>query len=47
MATDPVCKMQGDENHAAGQSEYQGKAYYFCARICKEKFDRNPQQSLE
>ena len=43
MATDPVCKMQIDESKAAGKSEYQGKAYYFCAPGCKKKFDESPQ----
>ena len=43
MVTDLVCKMQIDENKAAGKSEYQGKIYYFCAQGCKAKFDANPQ----
>jgi len=42
MATDPVCKMTIDENKAAGKSEYNGKTYYFCATVCKTKFDANP-----
>jgi YHS domain-containing protein len=42
MATDPVCKMQIDEHKAAGKSEYNGKTYYFCAPICKVKFDKDP-----
>ncbi len=33
MAIDPVCKMQVDENKAAGRSEFNGKTYYFCALI--------------
>jgi YHS domain-containing protein len=44
MAIDPVCKMQVDENKAAGTSDYKGKTYYFCALSCKAKFDQNPQQ---
>lgn len=44
MATDPVCKMQVDENKAAGKSEFNGKTYYFCALVCKTKFDAAPQQ---
>ena len=44
MATDPICKMQVDEKNAAGTSEYKGKTYYFCAQVCKEKFDENPEQ---
>jgi Cu+-exporting ATPase len=46
MVTDPVCKMQIDENKAAGKSDYKGKTYYFCAPICKTKFAANPQQYL-
>ena len=42
MVTDPVCKMQIDENKAAGKSEYGGKTYYFCALACKRKFDASP-----
>jgi Cu+-exporting ATPase len=40
--TDPVCKMTIDEQKAAGQSEYKGQTYYFCASGCKAKFDQNP-----
>ena len=47
LATDPVCKMQVDENKAAGKSEFNGKTYYFCALACKAKFDANPQQYLK
>ena len=47
MATDPVCKMQIDENTAAGKSDYNGKTYYFCAQSCKTKFDANPQQYVK
>jgi YHS domain-containing protein len=46
MVTDPVCKMQIDENKAAAKSEYNGKTYYFCAPICKTKFDKEPQKYL-
>jgi len=42
MVTDPVCKMTIDENKAAGKSEYKGQTYYFCATVCKTKFDANP-----
>jgi YHS domain-containing protein len=46
MVTDPVCKMQIEENKAAGKSEYKGKTYYFCAPVCKRKFDENPERYL-
>jgi Cu+-exporting ATPase len=44
MVKDPVCGMMIDEKTAAATSEHQGTTYYFCAPICKQKFDRNPQQ---
>ena len=44
MTIDPVCKMNIDETKAAGKSEYNGKTYYFCAPVCKAKFDKNPEQ---
>ena len=40
---DPVCGMMVDPATAAGQSEYQGKTYYFCADVCKQKFDARPE----
>jgi Cu+-exporting ATPase len=42
MTKDPVCGMMIDEKTAAGKSEYQGQTYYFCAAICKTRFDENP-----
>ena len=42
--TDPVCKMEINSETAAGQSDFQGQTYYFCAKECKETFDANPQQ---
>ena len=42
MSKDPVCGMMVDEKTAAGKSDYQGKTYYFCAPICKRKFDEDP-----
>ncbi|HJT70279.1 MAG TPA: YHS domain-containing protein [Terriglobales bacterium] len=44
MQKDPVCGMQVDPQNAAGQSEYEGKTYYFCSAGCKKKFDANPAQ---
>ena len=41
---DPVCKMQVDEETAAGSSEYEGQTYYFCSEVCKRTFDENPEQ---
>jgi Cu+-exporting ATPase len=38
---DPVCGMTVDPAKAAGQSERDGKTYYFCSPGCKKKFDRD------
>jgi YHS domain-containing protein len=43
LVKDPVCGMMIDEKTAAATSEYQGQTYYFCARVCKQRFDQNPQ----
>lgn len=45
MAThkDPVCGMQVEESEAAGQSEHQGRTYYFCSNGCKDKFEASPE----
>lgn len=49
MATqkDPVCGMQVEESDAVGQSEHNGRTYYFCAQGCKEKFDADPKAYAE
>ena len=47
MAIDPVCNMEVKEETAAGQSNYNGKDYYFCSRSCEEKFQHDPQQYTE
>ena len=44
---DPVCGMKVGEESAAGNSEYRGRTYFFCALGCKRKFDADPQQFLE
>ena len=46
MERDVVCGMQVDPAKAAATSEYNGKTYYFCAKVCKTKFDANPKQYL-
>jgi P-type Cu+ transporter len=46
MAKDPVCNMDVDEKNAADTSVYKGKTYYFCAKGCKEKFDKDPEKFL-
>jgi Cu+-exporting ATPase len=44
MEKDVVCGMQVDPAKAAGNSQYNGKTYYFCSKSCKTKFDANPSQ---
>ena len=39
---DPVCGMQIEEGDAAGESQYEGRTYYFCSPGCKEQFDADP-----
>jgi len=41
---DPVCKMTIDAEKAAASSEYKGQTIYFCAKVCKAKFDQNPEK---
>lgn len=43
---DPVCGMQVTPATAAGKSEYNGNAYYFCFDEYKQAFDRNPEKYL-
>lgn len=47
MVQDPVCKMTIDENKAVATSAYKGKTYYFCAKICKERFDKEPEKYIK
>ena len=41
---DPVCKMTIASEKAAATSEYKGQTVYFCAKVCKTKFDQDPQK---
>ena len=47
MVLDVVCQMEVDEKTAKWKSEYHGKIYYFCAPMCKQKFDRNPERCVK
>jgi len=47
MAIDPVCNMHVDEAKAAATSIFKGVTYYFCAKSCKEKFDKSPEAYVE
>ena len=43
---DPVCGMTVDPATAAGQYDYKGKTYYFCAVSCLERFRADPERVL-
>jgi len=47
MAKDVICGMEVREEEAAGISNYKGKNYYFCSRMCKQKFDENPEKYIK
>lgn len=41
-AIDPVCKMQVDTRHAAGDLHFNNETYWFCSLACVERFARQP-----
>ena len=43
---DPVCGMDISPGQAAATSRHDGQTYYFCARTCKQRFDKDPQRYL-
>jgi len=43
MDKDPVCGSAVTRDSVAGQSRFQGKTYFFCSPLCKERFDADPQ----
>jgi len=43
---DPVCGMTVTKEGAAGSATYQGKTYYFCNKVCKDNFVKDPQKYL-
>jgi Cu+-exporting ATPase len=45
MAIDPVCHMRVDETKAI-RAEHDGKTYYFCAQVCKDRFLADPPRYL-
>jgi len=46
MAKDPVCGMEVDEKKAAATSTHEDQTYYFCAKGCKNTFDKEPGKYL-
>ena len=47
VAIDPICKMEVDPETAAGEYEYKGKKYYFCAVGCMNRFQENPEKYID
>jgi YHS domain-containing protein len=43
---DPVCGMEVSHSTAADQFEHGGRTYYFCARICREAFEMEPEKYM-
>ncbi len=41
---DAVCGMGVDPHKTALITNYRGQAYYFCSTLCKENFDKHPEQ---
>jgi len=39
---DPVCGKEVEPTTAAATSSYKGQTYYFCAKVCRESFDKEP-----
>jgi L-lactate dehydrogenase len=46
MTKDPVCGMDVKDRQAKHRSEYLGNTYYFCSRLCKESFEKDPERYL-
>jgi len=47
MARDPVCGMRVDEEKTRFKTEHEGKTYYFCAEMCKKKFETEPKKFIK
>ncbi len=41
---DPVCGMEVSRISAIAESTYKGVTYYFCAGICKDAFEQDPER---
>src|SRR6266581_9719631 len=45
--TDPICGMNVEPDHAAGNYVYDNQAYYFCSQHCLAKFKEDPEKFLK
>jgi YHS domain-containing protein len=46
LVVDPVCGMVLNRHRVAGETNYQGKTYYFCVENCRGKFVEAPERYL-
>jgi len=46
MAKDPVCGMEVDETQPAGEMDWKGNTYFFCAPACKQQFENDPEKYI-
>jgi Cu+-exporting ATPase len=46
LATDPVCGMSVDPEHAAANAMHDGTRYLFCSASCQKKFSADPARYL-
>lgn len=44
---DPVCGMEISRTTAAEELEHEGRVYYFCAAVCKETFEEDPEKYIK
>ncbi len=42
VVQDIICGMTIKKSKASGQSRFGGQEYYFCSKVCQEKFDSDP-----
>ncbi len=41
---DPVCEMKVDPQNPPFKIAHEGKMYYFCSKVCKHLFEREPRK---
>ena len=46
MAIDPVCKMKVKKKKVKFKSDFKGSTFYFCAKGCKDSFNKDPEKYL-
>ncbi|HSB35739.1 MAG TPA: heavy metal translocating P-type ATPase [Thermoanaerobaculia bacterium] len=46
MARDPVCGMTVEPSSAAAERVHEGQTFYFCAKGCAERFEKDPKKYL-